>query len=313
LNRFLKHPDIKAWHSGIAAELKESTRNEYLIFLSRYFRDEDPADFLKKAQENPRQVAIEIKTRLGELYSKSIMTARITKYAMKSFLAFHEVEVHVNGKLKVRRVRRKPEMRWENAQKIIVETDEPYRGLFTFMLNSGLGEDEVMEIQNTPEIQRSIQEQRTNPYIKISLRPRKSNLDEFFTIVPSEYVPEFPARTRPGALVDSHDMQTVWRRAARKAKLYQVGLGPHQLRSAFRSQCGKADVASSVAEFFMGHGGGDKFGYSREALDVDYAAKEIGKLWTYNRGGTREAYTVLQSEVQELQEKIRILEKEYRT
>ena len=132
-----------------------------------------------------------------------------------------------------------------------------------------------MEIQGSPEIQRSIEKQRSNPYVKISLRPRKSNLDEFFTLVPSEVVPVFPVKTRTGAVLDSHDMQTVWRRAARTAKIYQVGLGPHQLRVAFRSQCGKADVASSVSEFFMGHGGGDKFGYSREVLDVSYAAKEI--------------------------------------
>ena len=32
----------------------------------------------------------------------------------------------------------------------------------------------------------------------------------------------------------------------------------------------------------MGHGGGDKYGYSREVLDEDYCAKELAKLWRPN-------------------------------
>lgn len=313
LKRFSEIPEVKNWNSGKATENKQSTRREYMIFLMRFLAEESPADFLKRCDKEPKAIAKEVKARLGELYEKSNTTAKLTKYALKSFLSYHDQEVPLNGKIKVRRVRKKPEMKWENAQKIIAESDEPYRSLFTFMLNAGLGEDEVMEIQGSPEIQHSIEDQRTNAYVKISLTPRKSNLDEFFTLVPSEYVPTFPVKTRGGALVDSHDMQSVWRRAAKKAKVYQVGLGPHQLRSAFRSQCGKADVANSVSEFFMGHGGGDKFGYSREALDEDYAAKEIGKLWTYNRAGSREAYSDLLTEVQQLREKITILEKEYKS
>lgn len=57
-----------------------------------------------------------------------------------------------------------------------------------------------------------------------------------------------------------------------------------------------------VCEFFMGHGGSDKYGYSREVLNEDYAAKEIGKLWSYNKGGSREAYADLQAQVKELSE-----------
>lgn len=48
-------------------------------------------------------------------------------------------------------------------------------------------------------------------------------------------------------------------------------------------------------------------------------AKEIGKLWTYNKAGTREAYADLQTKIQELENwkkkyepLIKTLEKEYR-
>jgi hypothetical protein len=97
-------------------------------------------------------------------------------------------------------------------------------------------------------------------------------------------MPEFPLRTkihknRGGALIDGHDMQQRWRGAAKKAKLWQEGLGPHTLRSTFKSQCGKLGVARAVSEFCMGHGGGDQYGYSREVLDEQYVAGELGKLW----------------------------------
>lgn len=286
LKQFSEIPEIKSWLNGVGTELKESTREQYLIFLNRFLGSEQPAEFLKRAQQNPRETAIEIKGKLGELYKHSMSAAHGTKYALRSFLEFHEVEMHVNGKIKVRRVRSKPELSWENANNIIQETDEPYRSLLKFMLWSGLGEDEVSEIQNSPEILAKIEAQRNNdkPYIKITLSPRKSTLTDFFTLVPKQYVPAFPLKTkvltdRGGTLIDANDIQQVWRRAARKINLWQPGLGPHQLRSSFKSQCNRCEVAYPASEFCMGHGGGDRYGYSRETLDERYLAKELTKLW----------------------------------
>jgi integrase len=317
LRRFSENPQIKMWYDGVAPQLKESTRNQYLIFLMRYLGDETPASFLKRAQEEPRQVAIEIKAKLGELYKQSMNAAHLTKYALKSLFEFHEIEMHVNGKIKVRRVRQKPELTWEQADKIIMETDEPYRSIFTFMKWSGLGEDEFMEIQNSPEIQRKIQAQRGNSkvYVKVNLTPRKSNLDEFFTLTPKQYVPKFPLNTktyknRGSELIDPHDLQVIWRRAAKKAKLWTPGLGPHTLRSTFSSQCGKAGVAFAVSEFCMGHGA-DKYGYSRQVLNEEYAAKELGKLWEYSEHVTTDALKERDAQIEELQGEIRKLNQRF--
>lgn len=303
LTKFLEYPEVKSWHDGVGTELKESTRNQYVIFLMRFFGSENPANFLQVAQQKPRETAIEVKGRLGELYKKSMNGAHLTKYALRSFLQFHEIDMHVNGKIKVRRIRSKPELTWENANAIISESDEPYRSLFQFLLWSGLGEDEFMEIQDSPEIQRKIEAQRKNekPYIKIDLEPRKSTLTDFFTLVPKEHVPKFPLHTkaygnRGAALIDPHDMQNVWRRAAKKAGIWQTGLGPHQLRSCFKSECGRAEVAFSVSEFCMGHGT-DRYGYSREATNEKFAAKELGKLW--------EPSTVNREQVEQLQAQIK--------
>lgn len=286
LAKFLQQPTIKTWHDGVATDLKESTRNQYLTFLMRYLGTEDPADFLKRAQDNPRELAIQIKSRLGEIYKHSMIAAHISKYSLRSFLDFYEVDLQLKGKVKVKRTRKKSELPWQDADSIILETDEPYRSLFRFMKWSGLGEDEVMEIQRSVSIQHAIETQRGNdkPYIRIDLSPRKSTLDEFFTLAPKQHVPDFPLKTkkhkdRGGVLVDPHDMQQVWRRAAKKAKLWQEGLGPHTLRSTFRSQCAKLGVADAVAEFCMGHGGGDKYGYSREVLNEQHVASQLEKLW----------------------------------
>ena len=293
LEEFAAYPEVKAWFDGVATQLKESTRNQYILFLMRYLGRESPASFLKRAQENPREVTIEIKAKLGELYKRSMNAAHLTKYALRSFLDFHEVELGIKAKIKVRRVREKHELRWDDAEKIILEADEPYRSIFKFMVWSGLGEDEFMEIQISPSIQRKIEAQRSNenPYIKIELSPRKSTLDDFFTLTPKQYVPEFPLNTRAykdrgGKLIDPHDIQNVWRRAAKKARLWQEGLGPHTLRSTFRSQCARAGVAKAVSEFCMGHGGGDRYGYSREVLDEQYVALELRKMWAGQTGVT---------------------------
>lgn len=232
LATFLAIPEIKLWHDGVAPELKPSTRNLYTIYLMRYFGKDNPATFLKNAQENPRQAALEVKGRLGELYRHSMNGAHQTKYALRSLVQFHEINLTINGKIKIRRTRQKPELTWENADKIIQETDEPYRSIFSFMKWSGLGEDEFMEIQGSSEIQRRIEEQRNNDkrYIKIRLSPRKSNLHDFFTLAPKQYVPEFPLYTKSYSgrgrnLIDPHDLQNVWRRAAKKTALWHEGLG----------------------------------------------------------------------------------------
>jgi hypothetical protein len=38
-------------------------------------------------------------------------------------------------------------------------------------------------------------------------------------------------------------------------------------------------VELAVAEFQMGHGAGDKYGYAREVEDEEYVASELSKIW----------------------------------
>jgi integrase len=248
---------------------------------------EAPDQFLERTKQDPKKISQEIEDRIAKIGADSIVSANITKYALISFLTYHKTDVRLDLEIKVKRKRRKSELTWSNAERIIAETREPYRGILKFMLLSGLGLGEVWEIQNSKEIQKQIDSQRDSPFVKINLEPRKKTLDEFFTLVPSQFVPQFPIFTkaysgRQAALLDSHDIESRWNLAARRIELWIPGLGPHTLRSSFRSQCQKSGVIPAVAEFFMGHGGADKYGYAREVLDVQFAAAEIKKLWSFS-------------------------------
>lgn len=281
----MEQPIISGWLGSIP---KERTQQWYAYNLLRFLKGvgSTPEQFLADIESNPKPVSVKTKTYLGSLQSKA--SARVEMTAIKSFAAFNEAPLPLNGfKLRVPRTRKKPYLSWEAADAIISECKEPYRSVFRFLKWSGLGIDEFLEIQSSPEIQASIESQRNNDknYIRIDLQPRKSNLDSFFALVPKQYVPKFPLLTadyggRGKQPIEAIDLEQNWQRARRKAKLDSTGLGPHTLRSCFRSECAKLEVAEPVAEFELGHGPGrENFGYARQVLDESYVARELSKLW----------------------------------
>jgi len=296
-------PMVQKWTSSIPTE---RTRNWYAYNLMRFLDGihETPDHFLSEIEKNPKQTSITTKAFLGGMKSRAV--ARVMLSAVKSFTAFYETPISLNGlKIRVARTRRKPELTWENAERIIANAKDPYQSAYRFLLWSGLGLDELEEIQNSVEIQTAIERQRADaskPYIRIDLRPRKNNVDDYHVIVPKEYVPRFPLRTyefrvkegprkgellRGGQLIDHLDMEMNWQRACERAGLRQIGVGPHTLRSAFRSQCAKLGVADATAEFLMGHGSRDTYGYSREYQDESHMISELAKLWKASKPVTK--------------------------
>jgi len=176
------------------------------------------------------------------------------------------------------------------------------------MLWSGYGEDEVYEAMSSPAILQSIEQQRTNgkTYIRIDLKPRKSNLDDFFVLCPKEYVPKvLPCRTRQmkgqgSQIIDGNDMQKRWRLAAIKVGIYQAGLGPHSMRAAFKTACDAVGVNPSASEQCLGHGGGDKFGYARP--DEKFIADELRKLWNMSKPASESEVNILRQENEKMRE-----------
>jgi integrase len=311
---FMQQAIIKDWlNSAVQSPM---TREGYAYHLMRFLEgiDQTPRSFLEAIEKDRKQTSIAVKSYIGSIQSKTV--ARLELCSIRSFVRFYEADLPLNGlKVRVARVRKKSYLSWADSEKIINECKEPYRSAFRFMRWAGIGLDEFMEIQRNPEIQTSIESQRSNskPYIRIDLRPRKNNTDEYFVLIPKEYVPRFPLLTadygnRGGQLIDRLDADLVWKRATKRAGLAQLGLGPHTLRSAFRSQCAKAGVSDAVAEFQMGHGSRDKYGYSREMSDESYVATEISKLWTQSVPVTGEELSRAEERIKQQEERIRQLE-----
>ena len=288
-------PTVQKWLSSIPIE---RTRRWYAYNLMRFLTGihETPEHLLTEIETTPKQASITTKAYLGGLKSRAV--ARVMLSAVKSFTAFYETPISLNGlKIRVARIRRKPELTWQNAERIIAKAKDPYQAAYRFLLWSGLGLDEFKEIQSSTEIQTAIENQRADPsksYIRIDLRPRKNNVDTYYVLAPKQFVPKFPLRTyefrvkdgprkgellRGGQLIDHLDLEMNWQRACERANLRQIGVGPHTLRSAFRSQCAKLGVADATAEFLMGHGSRDTYGYSREYQDEALTARELAKLW----------------------------------
>ena len=312
VERFQEIPEIKTWLDG--SDIKPTTRGYYAKRLFEFLDGEAPKEFIDRALRSPREVSIEIKTKIGKVVQRSPAIAFHMRASVKSLLEFYETDVHVNGKLKLRRKWNKPFLSWADAERIISKCREPYESIFRFMLWSGLGQDEVVEINSSKEIQERIEKQRADPsreYIVIDLEPRKQTLSRYFTAAPKEMVPKFPLKTldykiRGGKPIHVQATEDRFRKAAKQVGLYEKGMGPHTLRSVFTSQCATVGVAQAVCEFVKGHGSGDKYGYSREVLNEKYMIGELRKL---------QAPSVkdLEAENRDLQERLKKLEGQFET
>jgi hypothetical protein len=291
LAEFERIPEVSGWLDGIA--VKPSTRSYYNLRLYEFLAGEEPKAFIERALKNQREVTIEIKGRIGQRARRSPSEAVHMQAALKSFLQYYETGVHVNGKIRVRRAWQKRYLSWEDGERIISKCKEPYESIFRFMLWSGLGQDEIVEINESPAIQKKIADQMSNSkdYVIIDLEPRKTTLSRYFSIVPKQYLPKFPLKTgdykiRGNKPMHRKALEDNFRSAAQQTGLYEKGTGPHTFRSIFTSACAMAGVAQAVAEFAKGHGGGDKYGYSREVLNEEYVVKELRKLWEHTKPAT---------------------------
>ena len=275
---FLKNPVIAKWAVTIE---NESTRYGYAYRLMLVLKQLDmtPEKFLQSIREQSDDTGIALDSLLGDYKSKTAATIVIA--AIKRFARFYRVRnFEITLRVKVRRVREKRPFSWEDADRVIADCPMPYREIFMFMKYGAMDENTFSRINYNEKLNGKgaideIKEQMSNDksYVKISLPPRKANLDRYSVLVPKQFVPDLPLVTRSftkrgGRLIESQNLQDVWRRAARRVGLYYEGFGPHKLRTAFKSKC--ADLGIPViAEWQMGHGG-DKYGYDLSGIDENF-------------------------------------------
>ncbi len=185
-----------------------------------------------------------------------------------------------------------------DAEKIIAECNHPYREIFKFLLWSGMDQSTFAYINSSNNLIADIRNQLDDPtrdYVRIDLPPRKSNTDVYFVILP-KFVFEnltLPVSTRThklrngdtkgGKPIGPMKLKKRWSYAAKKAKLWYVGMGAHHLRSAYHTQAVRANVDDRMLLFQLGKGG-DKFGYVRP--DEEDVVRELRKLWKYTQPTT---------------------------
>jgi hypothetical protein len=275
---FLKNPVISKWAVTIE---NESTRYGYAYRLMLLLKqlDTTPEKFLQSLRDQPDETGITLDSLLGSYQSKTAATIAIA--AVKRFATFYRIRnFEITLRVKVRRVREKRPLSWNDALKLIADCPQPYREAFTFMLYGAMDENTFSRINRNEKLNGKgaideIKEQMPNEksYVKISLPPRKANLDRYFVLVPKQFVPDLPMGTRSfarrgGKLIGPQNLQEVWHRAAQRVGLYYEGFGPHKLRTAFKSRLAELGIPI-IAEWQMGHGG-DKYGYDLSGIDENF-------------------------------------------
>jgi hypothetical protein len=298
IQKFLQAPEVSAWIK--AADLKPRTKENYALRLMQIFdiMTITPTQFLQDCTNNRKQILGKIKSALGEVREHSASVAFQQRAALVNFIGFHQDQfdepLSLNFRVKVRRVRMKKGLTFEQAEKIIAECTHPYREIFKFLLWSGMDQSTFSYINGNPKLLADIQKQLQDPtkdYARIDLPPRKNNTDVYFVCVPKRAFENLnlPISTKPhnlksgivngGNLIRPEKLKKRWKYASRKAKLDYVGMGAHHLRSAFHTQAVRANVEDRILLFHLGKGA-DKFGYVRpEEQDV---VRELRKVWEYS-------------------------------
>jgi hypothetical protein len=321
ISEFVRAPEISVWYNGV--DLKLGTKENYAHRLMELFdlMKIHPSEFLKACDSNRKELLGRIKVSLGESRThRGAAIAHQQRAALVSFVSYHQNQLDepltINFKVKLRRVRMKKGLTFEDAEKIIAECTHPYREIFRFLLWSGIDQSTFSYINGNTEILRSVQTQlsdATRDYVRIDLPPRKNNTDVYFLIVPKFAFDnlKLPISTREHRLRDGTvtggnaitpmKLKKRWRLAAKKAGLYYVGMGAHSLRSAFQTQAVRAHVDDRMLQFQMGRGA-DKYGYVRP--DESDVAKELRKLWAFTKPITTQDFESQRNELVSLKREL---------
>ena len=324
LDAFRQIPEVSKWIK--AADLKPTTKENYALRLLQLFERMKitPAQFLQDCNSNRKQLLNRIKVTLGEVREHSASVAFQQRASLLNFVEFYQDQfdepIAINYKVKLRRVRMKKGLTFEQAEKVIAECSHPYREIFRFLLWTGLDQSTFAYINSNPKLLEEIQRQLSDPtrdHVRIDLPPRKANMDVYFVVVPKRAFENLtlPVSTRihklrngqvqGGVPIEPDKLKKRWKYASRKAKLDYVGMGAHHLRSAFHTQAVRANVDDRILLFHLGKGG-DKFGYVRpEEEDV---VRELRKVWEYNSPAA-----ALEEKNRELGERLKKLEGQFET
>ncbi len=235
-------------------------------------------------------------------YSRSHRNMQMA--ALKNFLLRNRIpkdRIFLDFKIKGKRAS-KPELTWDEAQRIINLAAEEWRPVFQVMLHGALDMERFVEINTNSAYWRGIQEQLSNPtrdYVRIDLEGRK-NVGPFYVLLPREVARLIPARNAQGELLrNKQSIMYNWKVARKRAGflLERKGFGPHNLRSGWEDKALKAGLPEILIEHQVGHQV-DPENYKRVQKDEAWVVGEFRRcIW-----GTKEVAS--KDEVAKLSEDI---------
>ena len=214
------------------------------------------------------------------------------------------------------RIQRRPgaivqaSMTWEQGITISSCASRPYSVIFRLMLHCGWGAGEFLRF-NTAETWKQVKvyldDKNGPPYFRYDFAGRKSNVKEWYSMIPRFVLQEFvqavevPVRARSQEHKEGHEagilldtsryrdarvyLESAWRTAVRRSTVNlpsgngrPVRLSLHELRDTYRTRAQQQRVEEAAVEFSMGHQI-DAYGYNKVYTDFAWMWNELSKIY----------------------------------
>jgi hypothetical protein len=243
--------------------------------------------------------------------------------AIRSFFAHHRAALPADKTFRIAENGRIPQtqyMELDKARAIIAALKEPYRSLYNIALYSGMGQGELIALNEMwPQLRRQLREGK-DP-VRADFSRRKGNQNPFFTFIPApllkpyEDQAEKPFRIltkhqdeeerRPRPII-GHDLEVAWK-YARKRVGFKEGYRGHHLRDLFITLGYKVGVSKEGTDFMTGHVV-DRYNYLQLAKEPDKVLAEWSKIQGFLDSGvageTQERVVEQAQEIEQLRSEV---------
>ena len=237
--------------------------------------------------------------------------------AIRSFFAHHRAALPADKTFRISDNGRIPQtqyMELDKARAIIAALKEPYRSLYSIALYSGMGQGELVALNEMwPQLRRQLREGK-DP-VRVDFSRRKGNQNPFFTFIPAQLLkpyedqPENPfriltkhERQRKPRPIIGHDLEVAWKYARKRAG-FTEGYRGHHLRDLFITLGYKVGVSKEGTDFMTGHVV-DRYNYLQLNREPGKVLAEWRKIRGFLESGlsveVTEEMQTLRSEVERL-------------
>jgi hypothetical protein len=268
----------------------------------------NPTELIQRASSDnggTKELGKQIKIVFAQLASQYTAGARnVTLAALRSFLRLNEIELPLIG-LRIQRFPTiKPFLSWSDAERIISKTNPEYRDCYTVMLWGGLDDQRFVDLNGDPDAIAEIKKQLGNEaaqWIRINIAKGRKQSPPYYVIVPRKVASLLPILRANGEPVASRQRLIIhWNTGLHRAGFTYKRFGPHNLRSAFKSEATRRGLNPVISEFQLGHRP-DPLNYQRLNQDLKWVLSEFEKAWQTQPLATEAALSERDRKIEKLE------------